>query len=126
MIEVISTRNYSNRCDGKFLRLFSLATEDRVTALVANLPIRRTKVRAGAFPSAPPVEVSSTPPPPPEEAHGGDGGVEDLGAEQASGESLSEVAFPEAATPEVALSEAPPASEDSVARPSGPHLAPDS
>jgi cell division topological specificity factor len=43
----------------------SLATEDRVTALVANLPIRRAKVRPPASPPPPPAPPASSGPPSP-------------------------------------------------------------
>lgn len=107
----------------------SLATEDRVTALVANLPIRRAKVRTAASAPAPPVEMSSTHPSPLKEDQEGGGPPDperkDASIEAVPEESRSEEALSEAAPPEAEPSELPLASEDPPDGPAESHLTSD-
>lgn len=100
----------------------SLATEDRVTALVANLPIRRAKVRPS--PSPPAKTPPSAPPP---ESGSEEPGSGETAAVEAPGEPHPEAPQPhiEAAQPEEAPSEEPQLREELSANAGGPPLASD-
>jgi cell division topological specificity factor len=95
----------------------SLATEDRVTALVANLPIRRARVRPAISPSVRPEEgVSEVPVSEPREPASGDGDSEPVNPPEGSP--------PEAEPQDASPSGEPPAREEPSISPTDPKPAP--